>query len=352
MSMVGRVGGKNGTESDRAFSEGMNWINFEPPFPIISTGSSNKGGDGAQATRRQSKGKGKNVNKADSEDDVECEECDFVCGALEAVERALVCSGILLSAYLVRSAVNRLYMRYRPNAKNRDDINYDLQFPAWEGPLFLMEIFGLCDVGSKLLFTGCTELIVIGALILIAPCLFILVATWKIRECVRNGDIEFDAFEPLPFREIFKKVLKKPGFGERMNALSELLDAKRFSGHWVAKTPVGHAWSFCLMYTGKLSIFFSFVVFKRFVSAIAVNVEALSVYLLSPVLLLVTYFFGMISGLHSHTHNDRVESVAESIGAACNFATLLVAVLKIALREGQLPDFLQGPFVIFPPCLP
>ena len=148
MSVAGRAGGQNASESNKAFSSKMNWINFEPTFDVIprSTGRTAEGDSLSGGGRRAKKGGAMHTRKDVGSDEDECNhsECGN-CVGITFVERIVTCISILLMVFLVRALTSFLYHKYRHNARERaskGEMNADMLFPAWEGE-FAMPCYAL-----------------------------------------------------------------------------------------------------------------------------------------------------------------------------------------------------------------
>jgi len=142
MAICGRVGGSNKSVTADAFSEGMDWINFSPPFGIV-------GGGGGEGVRRDGAGSG-------------TETCDKetcgLCVGQKFFDKVIVCVGILGIIFGLRWVCCSVYMRHYPHQPKPPDMSY----PNWEGPVLIMQLFGLCDVSIKLMLSGCWQVILCG----------------------------------------------------------------------------------------------------------------------------------------------------------------------------------------------
>lgn len=109
MAVVGRVGGDNSSESNAAFSRGMDWINFSPPFAIFSA-SPPTNASGSQRRARSPDG---------------CH-LDIL---LAFGEKVFTCAALLIFISLLRSLCCWLYMRHYPQEPKPPDMSW----PNWEG---------------------------------------------------------------------------------------------------------------------------------------------------------------------------------------------------------------------------
>ena len=89
-----------------AFSEGMDWANFSPPFDILGDGEGGRGG------RRTAK---------------ECAACGL-CTGRKLIEKLIVCVSILAIVFGLRWLCCTLYMRKYPQEPKPPDMS----FPNWE----------------------------------------------------------------------------------------------------------------------------------------------------------------------------------------------------------------------------
>ena len=98
MSVLGRVGGDQGSQSNAAFSDGFGWANLDVP-----TTSDESGG----ASRRM----------------MSCE------NGQKLISKLLVSTGVLVLVGLMRILCKTLYVRKYPEDPNPPD----MAFPGWEG---------------------------------------------------------------------------------------------------------------------------------------------------------------------------------------------------------------------------
>lgn len=114
MAVVGRVGGNNASESNSAFSSGMEWINLSPPVPLFSAIPS----DNSSASERRA-----SEVKAKTSDG-----CKYNVMLLFA-EKILICVALLVFIFLLRSLCCWIYMRHYPQEPKPPDMSW----PNWEG---------------------------------------------------------------------------------------------------------------------------------------------------------------------------------------------------------------------------
>ena len=114
MAVVGRVGGNNASESNSAFSSGMEWINLSPPAPLFSAIPS----DNASASERRA-----SEVKAKTSDG-----CNYNVMLLFA-EKILICIALLVFIFLLRSLCCWIYMLHYPQEPKPPDMSW----PNWEG---------------------------------------------------------------------------------------------------------------------------------------------------------------------------------------------------------------------------
>ena len=126
MAVIGRVGGDNRSESNSAFSSGMEWINLSPPIPLFSASPS----DNASASERRAR-----------EVKPQTAGCNYHV-ALQFGERIFICVALLVFIFLLRSLCSWIYTRRYPQEPKPPDMSW----PNWEGPVFIIQLFGLCDV--------------------------------------------------------------------------------------------------------------------------------------------------------------------------------------------------------------
>ena len=176
MAICGRVGGEEADEGTSSFSAGLDWVNFSPPFEIVG------GGDGSGGRR-----------EGPSSCDVAT--CGL-CVGKKLLEKLIVCAAVLALMFSLRWMCCTLYMRKYPEEPKPPDMSY----PNWyrplkrclcdyfvqrmhggnlslrilvnlctmrrEGPVLLMQLFGLCDASLDVILSGCWYWIIFGVLML------------------------------------------------------------------------------------------------------------------------------------------------------------------------------------------
>lgn len=104
MAVCGRLGGSNAPEPSRKFSAGIDWINLTPPFDIISVD--------AKEDRR--KGTDETGTWFDSSDDCQHGRGCSLCAGKVYLEKIIVCIGIIVIVYTIRSICRWLSLRNFP----------------------------------------------------------------------------------------------------------------------------------------------------------------------------------------------------------------------------------------------
>ncbi len=156
----------------------MDWINFSPPQSIIA---SSRG-------RRQ----------GDSDDDG----CSYEM-LTKLGDKIVLCAGILIIIFFLRSAACHLYMRHYPDQAKPPD----LSFPNWEGPVLIIQLFGICDVCIGIIMSGgCAAFSVLGTILLLVPLGFLTFGFAKCYHLVREKNFTFSEFPKTGLREAYKKA--------------------------------------------------------------------------------------------------------------------------------------------------
>ena len=101
MSVLGRTGGDQGSQSNAAFSDGFGWANLDVPMTADESGG---------ATRRM----------------MACE------SGQKLISKLLVSSGVLVVVASMRILCKTLYVRKYPEDPNPPD----MAFPGWEGTCY------------------------------------------------------------------------------------------------------------------------------------------------------------------------------------------------------------------------
>jgi len=80
------------------------------------------------------------------------------CVGQKFFDKVIVCVGILGVIFGLRWVCCSVYMRHYPHQSKPPDMSY----PNWEGPVLIMQLFGLCDVSIALMLSGCWQVILCG----------------------------------------------------------------------------------------------------------------------------------------------------------------------------------------------
>lgn len=174
------MGGNRASNGTEAFSKGMDWINFSPPTSIIASSSGRR----QRASGRDSNG------------------CSYEM-LTKLGDKIVVCAGILLVIFLLRSLACYLYMRQYPDQAKPPD----LSFPNWEGPVLIIQLFGICDVCIQMIMSGgCAAFSVLGAMLVCLPLGFLIFGFAKCYRLVREKNFTFSDFPKIGPRQAYKQA--------------------------------------------------------------------------------------------------------------------------------------------------
>ena len=163
------------------------------------------------------------------------------------------------------------------------------------GPVFVLQLFGLCDVSGKLLLSGCPVWVTLGTLIISASFAFILFALWKIHHLIKREALQWNKFEHRTVKQIYTDAMAMPGLLAKFLSFFVSIHERRFLGEWSIDKNA-NLWGFLLAETGALYYCFALRMGKIILVAMVLNLEIPSMPLVPPFILLFLYFFGTIEG--------------------------------------------------------
>jgi len=327
MAICGRAGGQNASVSNRAFSEGMDWINFSPPFEIV-------GGGGKRGRRA-----------AESACDVS--KCG-ICVGKELVEKLISCFSALLLIFIQRWLCSALFRWYKEEVNAPDDMRY----PCWEGPVLIVQLFGLCDVSVKVMQSRCSQWKLFGIIVLSAPVGLLIFAFYRCWLLHAEGTFEFVRPPHRSVKQIYEDAWQIKGthrFGPVVATAMVVytflndLHAQRFRGDWEKHSEEAKFWGFLLSDTGSQWFCGFFPLLKKVLTAISVNVPTPNI---NAAMMLAIHWGDAALGFLFPPTRDDVVNISNSASALCNCAALLVATFPHIAPKHWVPAWMSGPYVI------
>lgn len=146
-----------------------------------------------------------------------------------------------------------------------------------EGPAFVLQIFGLCDVCVKMVTTGCWYWMAIGigtGSILIG---FLCFGIYKSRVLVARGSVEFSPYPCRSLTILLKEARHTARCTTGLMVVAVGIHDMRFKGEWAKNSDSARHWGWLLSNTGGLWLFFALAPARRILTSIVVNVSEPSV---------------------------------------------------------------------------
>jgi hypothetical protein len=339
MAICGRAGGQNASDSNRAFSEGMDWINFSPPFEIV--------------------GGGKGVRRS-AESVCDVSKCG-ICVGKELVEKLIACFSALLLIFIQRLLCRELFRRYKEGRFRRDGglrtehevrTPDELRFPCWEGPVLIVQLFGLCDVSVKVMQSACSQWKLGGIIVLSAPVGVLMFAFYRCWLLHAEGSFEFVRPPHRSVKQIYEDAWQTKGthrFGPVVATTMVIytvlndLHAQRFRGDWEKHSKEAKYWGWLLSDTGSQWFCGFFPLLKKVLTAISVNVPTPHI---NASMMLAIHWGDAALGFLFPSTRDDVVNMSNSVSALFNCAALLVATFPHIAPEHWVPAWMSGPYVI------
>ena len=146
-----------------------------------------------------------------------------------------------------------------------------LLFPAWEGPVVLIQVLALVEAAFEGISTGCSSWITVGFLILaVGPLAFLFLSVWRVCTHVKTGDL-FYVKAPRPtWAQLRASLSEAKGCWGQMKALQSFYEQWRAKGEWRIDNPHARHWGFLLGDTtgfGFVYVFF-LLIKKIYIAAV------------------------------------------------------------------------------------
>jgi hypothetical protein len=144
-------------------------------------------------------------------------------------------------------------------------------FPAWEGPVFVSQLFGLADAMCTLLRVRCLGWNIAGLLLfLAAPVAFTVVCTMKVyRLVVMQGTLRWVPSPKRTVQSMLQELKDMPGCIPRLSQLFVYGMELRYAGGWSKQGSEATFWGFLMgAYTGSFSGILTWVLGKKLLNAL------------------------------------------------------------------------------------
>eukprot|EP00286_Rhodomonas_abbreviata_P026063 CAMPEP_0181294474 /NCGR_PEP_ID=MMETSP1101-20121128/3623_1 /TAXON_ID=46948 /ORGANISM="Rhodomonas abbreviata, Strain Caron Lab Isolate" /LENGTH=758 /DNA_ID=CAMNT_0023399141 /DNA_START=24 /DNA_END=2300 /DNA_ORIENTATION=- len=358
MTIVGQVGGSEGSEGAAAFSEGFGWSKYD--FGQDKWMSVVPGGRRSRWARRQARRNATSENatfangsvggtiegeeEAPEALDLEPQGCDPHFGNV-LISALVTCVAVMVGVYCLRElckvSVQMLTKAPEPSP--------DLSFPKWEGPVFLTQYFAVCDAIASSMSSFCDGWMAFASLALIfGPLLFVAVSTFLIFIDRVRGDLVFIPEEHQHPKEFWKEWRATPGLVAKAKSLKGYYDSRRSAGEWDEDTKSGQRWGWLITdFKGGLWFFYGILMCKAILINLAIGLTngkenaaiALAIYLADASLLLILRPFV-----------DNVANISEASTGITNamavFNAALPQIIQPSSGKPTLPAFVGDPMTI------
>ena len=304
---------------------------------------SNSSATSKQERRRKAKGSGKGGNAAEDcsmfnansaynpvtdscEEDVECTFSE----AAPSLEQLITCLSLLLAISMIRAAsglvVTRIYHRELP---------LTLKFPAWEGPVILVQYLALCESTVSLISLNCSLWLATGlSLFLAFPILLIMLSYTVLRRHILRDHLRFIRFRP------FNRTLGQAGlsmgsgcFGKMLACWVTCMQA-RMRGEWEHDPFGGSAlWTFLI---GEYVGAFWFYAITRLLKKVVMSaVMGLTDGALNAILCIAVQSVDTACVLISRPHIGRDTDATECLGSIANLLAMIWLGLPVLFPGAQ-----------------
>jgi len=271
------------------------------------------------------------------------------------LEKIITCLCLLCAIFIVRvivgAAATNVYKKPVPMS---------LKFPAWEGPVVLVQYLAFCDATVSMIPIKCTWWIVLGAILFTTIPLMVLgFAYFAVRNHIRRENLRFIRYHPfnsetkgkLSYLVKENASMKKGCFG-RLNAWRLTFEQVKMRGEW-DHDPSGDsaAWSFLISnYVGHVWIY----AITRLVKKVAMSaVMKLTDGALNASLAIAVQLLDTICVLSMRPHIGRDTAITECLSAIADLLLFLWLALPVLHPEtsNSLSDSTALLFSLTSTCL-
>ena len=345
LNVVGQVGGSNGSKALGAFSSGFGWANGNFPafFPWRRSNTSSE----ALGHRRQKKPSSSKVER-DKEQlmdsnatmtNVTDAECDFNSLA-PSFDKVLTCLLILGTVAFLRLVIVKIWSICLP----ANDVPAAMLFPAWEGPVFLVEYMALCDAVMETISTACAWWVAFGVSVLFfGPIMIMVCAVFVLLPYIKKDADDVyedreDEISQMTLRQTLAEVMKtKGGILGKMVALNYFWSQRSTKGDWNDDNATIRFWSFLIGdFTARTWMYSLWPLIRRIWMSATINITDGNV---NAALSIAMQSLDTVLLFAVTPYNSKSANFVEAIGAFTNLITYLILVVPI-LGNIELPEWL------------
>jgi len=173
-------------------------------------------------------------------------DCSLACH-WTLLERVITFAVTLLMVSIARILLRSCVTLLIPGKTDLTELN----FPMAEGPVFLVEFLGICDVLTTTFASSCNTWLAVGsALFIMGPGLFLLLLFVRLRTLKRQGALTFAENPRSSWRATWRKITSK-GYLWLPVLLMDHINEVRSRGSWAAEGS-GRLWLWVLAdFTGS-----------------------------------------------------------------------------------------------------
>ena len=332
LSIVGNVGGAEANPATAAFSSGFSWANFE--FQV------GRNRDENARSRRKVTILPNACSDIHRDLKMYTETLTPDGAASSFVHRQLTCLIILGGLYCVRSSLRWLQMWWWYD----DPPPPDMSFPGWEGPVFVAQIFGICDTAAGLCLVDCLPWRIAGALwLLFGPIFFLLYASHRMYRLITVS-------KTLSFKKSPKHTVMDMGEGLRETATCSARAAQcfvfmmdvRFVGGWTKADAPAKFWGWTMAnYTDGFVFYFTWTLAKKIFNALN---KHMFVGANNAVVSIAIYGIDLVLHVFFRPFRDNTVGLSQALSAVTNLAGVLTAALPFL---AEAPEWMNPGFLMF-----
>lgn len=255
------------------------------------------------------------------------QECSYS-NAAPAVEQLVSCVCLLCALSVVRMGagvcVTRIYHRALP---------ITLRFPAWEGPVFLVQYLALCESTVSMMAMSCGWWMALGiALFLLIPILILAFGHTFVRTHLAQQNLRFVQFKSYTFTELKRTWKMGQGCLGKVFACWIIYQTFLLRGEWNFDQFSGSAlWSFLLEdYIGGFWFFAITRLLKQIALAAALGLADGA---LNAGSIIAIYFVDAVCVFWTRPHIQRDAVVIECLCSILNLLAALFLGLPVLFPE-------------------
>jgi hypothetical protein len=250
-------------------------------------------------------------------------------------DKVLCCVLLLLAVFIFRVSTVSILRMWKPSLEVPDS----LKFPAWEGPVFLVEYLALCDAVMETVSSSCSWWIIFGvSIFLFGPLMIILISMVVLVPYLHKDDVEvFEDSDRPSLREALNGMLKAKGLLGKLTAINFYWNSLDTKGAWDESNETIRFWIFMIGdYTRKGWFFAFWPLLRRIVMSAIVNLtDGNTNALLSLAVQNIDTWSILLMSPYISTQGNLVEG----IGGVSNLITYLILTVP-RLAQLETPSWL------------